>query len=95
TRTDSPSNTTKKVKITKAAKIKTETRKLSFGEKRELEQVEEEIKSLGKQKNNISNSLNKSDQNFEELANWGKELKSIESTLSKLEDRWLELSDGI
>ncbi len=94
TRTDSPSSTTKKVKITKAAKVKTEARKLSFGEKREIEQVEEEIKSLEKQKNNISNSLNKSDQNFEELANWGKELKTIESTLSKLEDRWLELSDG-
>ncbi len=79
----------------KATKEKTETKKLSFREKRELEKIEKEIKKLEQEKQAINTSLNAPNQNFEDLTTWGKELKSIESNLSKLEDRWLELSEEI
>ncbi len=79
----------------KTTKAKTETKKLSFGEKRELESIEKDIAKLEMEKKAITNSLNAPNQDFEDLTKWGKELKAAESTLSQLEDRWLELSEGI
>ncbi len=79
----------------KTTKEKTDKKKLSFGEKREFDQIEKDIEKLEKDKQIITASLNTPNQNFEDLTKWGKELKAIESNLSQLEDRWLELSEGV
>lgn len=79
----------------KAQKEKSEPKKLSFGTKRELEQVEKDLTRLEDEKKNLETKLNSNEQDFEKLADWGKALKNIESAISKNEDRWLELSEGI
>ncbi len=82
----------------KTEKKKTEGKKLSFGEKRELEQVEKNLKELELEKKNLEGKLNSNTQEetsgFEKLVEWGKELKQIESEISNNENRWLELSEG-
>ncbi len=83
---------TPSVAAPKVQKGKLESKKLSFGEKREFEQIEKNIEKLENEKQIITNSLNIPNQNFEDLTKWGQELKAIESTLNQLEDRWLELS---
>ena len=80
---------------TKPKKEKSESRKLSFGEKRELEEVEKAIKLLEEHKADLVNKLNSNEQDFEKLAKWGKELKKTELDLGSNEDRWLELSEEI
>ncbi len=82
----------------KIEKKKTEGKKLSFGEKRELEQIEKNLKELESEKKNLEGKLNSNTQEetsgFEKLVEWGKELKQIEAEISNNEDRWLELSEG-
>jgi len=85
--------TTKVEVAAKPQKEKSESRKLSFGEKRELEDVEKEIKLLEANKADLVHKLNSNEQDFEKLAQWGKELKTTELALSTNEDRWLELSE--
>ncbi len=80
-------------KVLKQQKEKTTSRKLSYGEKRELEQVEQVIEKLEAQKADLVNKLNSNENDFEKLAEWGKELKQTEQTLSTNEDRWLELNE--
>ncbi len=81
--------------LPKPTQVKTKAKKLSFSEKREFDQIEKDIEKLESEKQLLTSSLNKPDQDFEKLAKWSKELKAIESNLSKLEDRWLELSEEI
>lgn len=76
-------------------KVKTETKKLSFGEKRELNQVEKDLEQLEQQKTTLVSNLNSGNQDFEKLAKWGKELKEVELQISTNEDRWLELNEEI
>ena len=80
---------------TKTQKTKTDPKKLSFGEKRELEQLEKALEELEKSKVSLVNNLNSNEQDFEKLAEWGKELKQIEQTIDTNEYRWLELNEGI
>ncbi len=79
----------------KSQKGKTTGKKLSFGEKMELEEVEKAIENLEAIKIDLENKLNSNEQDFEKLTEWGKELKNTEQALSTNEDRWLELSEGI
>ena len=81
--------------INKVKKDKTASIKLSFSEKRELEQVEKSLEKLENEKKNIEDNLNTNEQDFEKLADWGKKLKEVEQEISSNEDRWLELSEGI
>jgi ABC transport system ATP-binding/permease protein len=79
--------------IAKSQKTKSKTKKLSFGEKRELEQIESDLGKLEKAKKELTDKLNSNEQDFEKLAQWGKELKVIEEKIDIREYRWLELNE--
>ncbi len=86
--------------VSKPQKEKKQKQKLSFGEKRALEQVEKNLKKLELEKKDFEKKLNSHVPNptaigFEKLAEWSKELKRIELEISNNEDRWLELSERI
>lgn len=81
--------------IPKAPKEKSEPKKLSFGTKRELEQVEKDLTRLEDEKKNLENKLNSNEQDFEKLAEWGKALKITSKEISNYEDRWLKLNEEI
>lgn len=76
-------------------KEKTESKRLSFGDKRELEEVEKSLEKLELEKAELVEKLNSNEQDFEKLANWGKELKKLDLAIGSNEDRWLELNEGI
>lgn len=76
-------------------KVKTESKKLSFGEKRELEQIEKDLEVLEKEKASILNLLNSNEQDFQKLTDWGKQLQEIESRIEENEFRWLELNENM
>ncbi len=90
-----PKTSHKSISAPQTKKEKSESKKLSFGEKRELEQVEKNLKNLEIEKKNFEEKLNSNSQNFEKLTEWGQTLKRINAELSKNEDRWLELSEEI
>ena len=77
----------------KVEKVKQEKRKMSFNEKREFEQLDDEILKLGKQKEEIITNLNLGNGDHSTLAEWGKELKMLEDLIDQKEMRWLELSE--
>lgn len=79
----------------KPQKVKTVTKKLSFGDKRELEKVEKLLEKLEVEKNNLIDKINSDEQDFEKIARWGKELKKIEEVINTNEDHWLELNEAI
>ncbi|MBC8109841.1 MAG: ABC-F family ATP-binding cassette domain-containing protein [Verrucomicrobia bacterium] len=69
------------------------SKKLSFKELREYENLEQEIEDLEKQKVNLVDLLNAGSENHEQLTNWGKELQTLEKTIVEKSDRWLKLSE--
>lgn len=87
----------KEVKIKKEPAIKAPTkdkpRKLSFKEKKELDQIELEMDELNKEKENIENDLNSGSLDTETLTFKSKRLNEIISILDEKEFRWLELSE--
>ncbi|HKI89698.1 MAG TPA: ABC-F family ATP-binding cassette domain-containing protein [Draconibacterium sp.] len=70
-----------------------ERRKLSFNEKREFEQLEDEITELENRKSKVEELLNSGTLPHDELYVKSKELGEIKSKLDKKELRWLELSE--
>lgn len=83
------------IATSKPQKEKVAEKKLSFGEQRELKEVEKDIENLEATKADLTNKLNSNEQDFEKLAEWGKELKNTEQALSIKEDRWIELNEEI
>jgi len=79
----------------KPQKEKTETTKLSYGQKRKLEKLEEEIEKLGKEKASLMLLLNSDEQDFEKLTEWGIKLQEINQKIENSEERWLELSEDL
>jgi ATP-binding cassette subfamily F protein uup len=67
--------------------------KLSFKEKRELEQLEQEIPELEKRKSMLEESLNSGTLGHEALFKASKEIGDISVKLVAKELRWLELSE--
>lgn len=67
--------------------------KLSYYEKRELEQLETEINKFEKEKSTIENELNSGTLGTEELMQKSKRLGEILSIIDAKSDRWLELSE--
>lgn len=70
-----------------------EKRKLSYNEKKEYEQLENEIAQIETQKEALVNKLNSGSQDHEELAKWAKEIKELDKLIEEKSDRWLELGE--
>ncbi len=84
-----PARTKKPDKETKSS----EQRKLTFKERRELEQLEEEITALERQIERLETGLNSGALNHEELFLNSNELTRIKKRLDEKELRWLELGE--
>ena len=67
-------------------------RKMTFNEKRELEQIEKELSQLEIQKKAIEDALDK-ETDYEKLTALGVELDQIKTLSEAKELRWLELSE--
>ena len=83
------------VKVAKqdSGKAKTEQKKLSYIEKREVEKLEKEIADLEQEKGTLNEKLSQTDQDYTKLVDWGKRLKEVKTLLAEKEDRWLVLSE--
>lgn len=71
------------------------TRKLSFSEKREFEQLEKDIEQLTKRKEELNQLLVSGENDHEKLTQWGVDLKNLEEEMDAKELRWLELSEYV
>lgn len=68
------------------------TRKLSYNEQRELDQLNKEIPGLEKRKSELQVAMTQETE-YEKLQGLSNELKTLEITLGEKELRWLELSE--
>jgi ATP-binding cassette subfamily F protein uup len=83
----------KKEKAAKPKQVKEGVRKLSFNDKRELEQLEKDIASLEEEKQLIETAMNSGDCASEELVIMSQRHGEIRDLLDDKELRWLELSE--
>jgi len=67
--------------------------KLTFNEKKEMEQLEKDIASLETDKKALKTKLNNGSESHEELMEWSKDIEKITNDLEEKEMRWLELSE--
>ena len=78
----------------KTAKVRlNETRRMSFKEKREFEQLEQEIATLEDEKKTIEAALCSGTLSVEELTEKSKRLPEITDLIDEKTMRWLELSE--
>lgn len=78
-----------------ATKPATDTKKMSYKDKREYETLESEIAGLEKEKEAIYEKLNAAGQSFDDLQKLSKSIESITQSLEEKEMRWLELSEAM
>ncbi|MEL7587705.1 MAG: ABC-F family ATP-binding cassette domain-containing protein [Prolixibacteraceae bacterium] len=78
---------------TQPAKVKQATTKLSFKEKKELEELESEIKKLEEEKKDLMDALNSGMLPHDELNRKSQRFTTLSATLEEKEMRWLELSE--
>lgn len=71
----------------------TEKKKLSYKEKREFEQLQQDIANLEKEKAAITEQLNSGNLPFEQLQQLSLRITEIGNLLDEKEMRWLELSE--
>ncbi len=83
----------KREKVAKSKPVKEGTRKLTFNEKRELEQLEKDIASLEEEKKLIETVMNSGDCTSEELVTKSQRHGEIRGLLDDKELRWLEISE--
>ncbi len=83
----------KKSKTPDKPKTTTKPKKLSYKEKRELEQLEADIENLENQKESIQDELNSGSLDSDVLVAKSKELSGIMDSLDEKELRWLELKE--
>jgi ABC transport system ATP-binding/permease protein len=76
-----------------AKPIKEKERKLTFNEKKELEQLEKEIESLESEKAQINDDLNSGTLDSNQLQEKSHRYAAITDLLEEKEMRWLELSE--
>ncbi len=74
-------------------KPKDKPKKLSFKEKKEMEQLEVDMENLNSEKEAIENELNSGSLSPEEIGDKAKRLNEIMEHLDEKEMRWLELSE--
>lgn len=68
-------------------------RKLSFKEKRELEQTEQEIEQLEAEKKKIVDALSSGTLPVDDIVAYSKRLPEIDERLNTLTERWMELEE--
>ena len=69
------------------------TRKLTWNEQRELEQLENHIETLEREQANLAEAINRSGSDYLKLQELSDHLERVESELATAMDRWLELSE--
>lgn len=80
--------------VVKSEKVKTEQkRKLSFKEKKELEELEVRMPKLEEEKNQLETLLSGGSSSADEIAQASKRYQEIQEELDEAEMRWLELSE--
>jgi len=70
-----------------------EKKKLSFKEKREMEELEKDIAALGEEKRAIETLLSGGEASIDEITNASRRYELLKSELDQKEMRWLELSE--
>ena len=83
----------KELSASVSVESKVETRKLTFKEKFELEQIEKEIPELQQKKSSLLQELSSLTTQYDRIAQLGQEVEALQERLDLLEFRWLELSD--
>ena len=87
-----PAQEKKESKAAEPISEKPKTRKLSYNEQRELEQLDKDIPKLEQKKKALQESLN-NETEYEKLQGISDEIKALEDELEEKEMRWLELSE--
>ena len=82
--------TSKEPKVQKTVR---EKRKMTFKEKREFEQLEQEIASLEDEKKTIEDALSSGSISVEQITEMSKRLPALNDELDEKSMRWLELSE--
>jgi ATP-binding cassette subfamily F protein uup len=77
----------------KVQKTVREKRKMTFKEKREFEQLEQEIASLEDEKKTIEDALSSGSISVEQITEMSKRLPALNDELDEKSMRWLELSE--
>jgi ATP-binding cassette subfamily F protein uup len=83
----------KEISASVSVDSKVETKKLTFKEKFELEQIEKEIPELQQKKSSLLQELSSLTTQYDRIAQLGQEVEALQERLDLLEFRWLELSD--
>ncbi len=78
---------------TGSQKVKTTTQKLSFKEKRELEQLEADIPALEAEKASLTEQISSGTLPYDKLQEASERIGAIDAALEEKEMRWLELSE--
>ena len=86
-------NEAKKNKEAKQEKVKQNTKKLSYKEQREFDQLEKDIQKLETEKENLTVKLNSGSVNNTEIITLGDELGKLVDDLDEKSMRWLELAE--
>jgi ABC transport system ATP-binding/permease protein len=76
-----------------AAPVKEEKRKMTYKEKREFEQIQQDIANLEKEKQTITAKMNDGSMPFDQLQQLSVRISEITNLLDEKEIRWLELSE--
>jgi len=72
-----------------------EKKKLSFKEKREFEQLEEEIAKLEQTKSELETAINSGESDYQKLTEWSDELSKVNNQIDDKSQRWLELAEYV
>ena len=81
------------VKIVEPIKTETKSKKLSFKEQRELEEINKALPILEAKKEELTNLLSDPNLAYDKIATIGDELQTIVDEIEEKELRWLELSE--
>ena len=81
------------VKIVEPIKTETKSKKLSFKEQRELEEINKALPTLEAKKEELTNLLSDPNLAYDKIATIGDELQAIVDEIEEKELRWLELSE--
>ena len=73
--------------------VKEASNKASFKEKKEFEQLQVEMASLEKEKQQLMDNISQGTNDHDTLMSWSTSIKEIDQQLEILEMRWLELSE--
>jgi ABC transport system ATP-binding/permease protein len=76
-----------------AVPVKEEKRKLTYKEKREFEQIQQDIANLEKEKQTAADKMNDGSLPFDQLQQLSVRISEITNLLNEKELRWLELSE--